>query len=566
MLPSNLSKSLTVSLLTLALAACGSSSDEETVVPVPEITQPEPTPDTSGGDTSTGGDSTDTSTGGDTTTSSNVSINLVSSLAVSERATTGIEGDVSLPADFNLSWNSSSAVITNAVLSNDRKRVLIDTGNIASGTNKVANLSLEFSNGTESHSAQVQVDVRDTMPDTEQTFKVESEVGQKLLNIANRQIDNITNYEFYLNGLLVSDKEHDAHRTEVQFIDLADSSTSIAELPSGTWKIGTNKVYDYHVLKNQEDRVWLVEDTKFDANLEFKVKQQSDILPSVVLWNVGETTVFRFAYLHDNAYFINSLLRAYQSTSDPKYLAMAKPTVDTMINLLWDNLYQRRFMIEKKFYYTGMDQGIILESVYNYSKFAQSPEYYQKAKDIAGVFKHTTEGTWNHYTNSLIGGLIVEDMNIPNALNFQNLVDSQSSLLVNEIRRLNGRIPYIMKTDDPRYLTFDYATYHTYDMMLIAKQAMFIDGRLGSSDVMDAMINRITANYASYYANNVDALMYSYLASGYTNIEFAQKQAGKIDVVTSTIQNHVSNLRAATSFLYMNEHTDHPKLTYKFKN
>lgn len=488
----------------------------------------------------------------------------VSTAIIPERAISLIEGQVTAPSSYDFSWTTSSEFILAASLNEQRNGILVEVGDVGPKNVETAVLTVLLNNGQEQLKKEINLQLTDNLASIKATAQIQTEVGENLKQIVDRQITLITDSPFYLNGLIISDKFQAAHYIEIEFVDISQVPIEILDLPEGDWLIGRRLVYGNYVLKDQLGHIWLTKNNSFDGAQQFFLKQQNKIYPSLFLWSNGKTAEFRFAYLHNNTSFVSALLRAFELTSEQKYLELAKSTLDAAVSLAIDDVYARQFLYESETNYSGMDQGILLESVYDYSEYSQDPYYYQKAKDIAAKFKHTTEGTWNHYTNSLIGGLIVDKLNIENPINFNELVDSLSAQLVSEIARLNGFIPYVMNPNHPKYLTLELLTYHTYDMMLIAKQATYIDGRLNSQSIMDVMIERATVNYSVYYANNVEALLYSYMSSGYIHLPFAKQQASMLDIDTSTMQSHISTLRAATAFLYLQELTEYPKLDYNF--
>jgi len=486
-------------------------------------------------------------------------ISLEPEITVEEGTQASIKSEINVDESFTLTFDSSDLFNLSPVVSSDSRSVELTIPTVSSDT--IIRLNLTADNGSERLSDSVTIKILDTVPTPLETYTTQSSEGKELAILIDRFLDLTTTSEYYLNGLIVSDARVPPHSKTIEMVDYSISNQHINNLPSDRhWRIGTSSIYDMTVVQDTSQRVWLVENDEFQEKNKIQLKRTNTILPSVVLWESQENQrVFQYAYLHNNTNFINALNQAYIATSDEKFIRFALKTAEEIIMLLDNGLYKRQFLNESDPVYTGMNQGIILESLYNLARLSQDKNLYAEVKEIARQYRHTTEGVWNHYTNSVIGGLIAERLNIDTGIDIENDINNKIPMLINEIDRLDGKIPYIMNRQDERYLNLS-PTYHTYDFMLQAKLSAYIDDKLNLHRVLDKIVDKIDVNYSSFYANNTEALLFAFQSSGYVNQDFARNQRNRIDVKTDSLVAHISYLRAASALLMLQEHTDHPDL------
>ena len=492
---------------------------------------------------------------------------LETTVTVSEGSTVELNTNISIPASYTLTYKNSLDLSLNETLSDDGSKLVISIPQVE--LEAELQLTLTATNGSNEVSDTVAILIENILPESEGTFVTSSQQGLYLVNLMDEYIEKLTASEYYIDGLIVSDSSSIAHRKNITLVDYQQSDVTISGIPDDGkgWKVGTSKLYEYTLITNSNSEVWLIRDNEFSEQARFELKEFNTELPSVMLWaKTTESITFRYIYLHNNTNFINGLIRAYQATSDDKYIELAEKTAMQVVNLINDDgTYMRQYFHEAVPFYTGMNQSILLDSVYNVAVYAQNMDLYNQSIILAKNHTHTTEGVWNHLVNSLIGRVLISKMDITNDngnFDLEETISNQIPKFLSEINRLSGHIPYVVNPEDPRYYDF-ITTYHTYDLMLLSKLSFYSEQDLNVTSVFQSMIDKIEVNYGSYYANNTEGLLYMYLAEGFVSEEFANMQAARVKFDTNDVVRHISYLRATSALLYLHEHTNHPALDFK---
>ncbi|KJY95010.1 hypothetical protein CWC12_12070 [Pseudoalteromonas ruthenica] len=372
-----------------------------------------------------------------------------------------------------------------------------------------------------------------------------SQQTQAYLNNLDQQLAFIKSEPHLLvDGYLVSDNDVNSHRFTTTFA----SHSNGVDVPEG-WLVGASSLHEINFI--------------FDGNNVYlttggfeqkKPIQTGEFLPDYPEFYVAQANSqgveIRLAYLHSNAYFINSLIRAYVMSGKAEYLELARKNGLYLANrvLAGEGQYARRFLTESAPLPTGMDNGIIVETLYLLSKYTNDDVFQVKLEQLSNAFEHTTEGVWNHWTNSVIGLLYAERVTQPQDSFAKQVIADNSPSLLAQIENFSGLIPYVMKESSASYPNFK-KTYHTYDMMLVAKLEWQTKQNLGFSSVFQSMLDEAVVNYGPYYANNVEALLYAKYAFDFDATNWLQTNEAFLDREANSLIGAVSLIRANSAYL-----------------
>jgi len=170
--------------------------------------------------------------------------------------------------------------------------------------------------------------------------------------------------------------------------------------------------------------------------------------------------------LYDQTDTSRALMQMFEATGEQRYLNAAGEILRRVFSLVSaDGRYVRQFANEEP-RYTGMAQGIIIRELDAYHGHSGERWAAEALTKMVQAFQHTNEGSWNHWTNSLIGQLIAERYGVvSDTAKARWHYDFQ--LFMAQIRRRGGgHIPGVTNPKNPSWAKH-FPTYHPFDLMLL---------------------------------------------------------------------------------------------------
>lgn len=353
----------------------------------------------------------------------------------------------------------------------------------------------------------------------------------------------------FFNGYIVSDKSSVHHKFSSPLTLLSESNLTFKNLPEATWFVSDKKIYDFYVLSNGSEFYLVNKD--FNDSILLASNSFVEELPELYVDSLSQDNVqIRLAYMHTNSYFILSMLRTYKLTGDKKYLNYAENNAKHLLKVVGDDYsYARQFLLELKPFYTGMDNGIVLESLTALALFADDNEKYISAiSNMAKTYKHTTEGVWNHWTNSVLGLALIEQTNTEFTPEVKNLIERDFIKLKNFIVEYDGQIPYYMSTKSPKFPGFK-PTYHTYDTKLLAKLEYVTPFSLGVKEIFPLLYKELIIHHGTYYGHNSVGYLFAVKAFGFEDQDMLDSYHARIDTSYTDVSSNIAAIRANSVFV-----------------
>lgn len=266
-------------------------------------------------------------------------------------------------------------------------------------------------------------------------------------------------------------------------------------------------------------------------------------------WHVtkvkGDSARLNYANARYNAFFARSLLRMYEATGKDRYLDRAGTQVDRLLSELDGDQWIRYRADDEGPIYIGRLNSMVLQATYDYNRLTGGDRR-EALERIAEAYKHTDEGTWNHWQGSVIGVFLSARITGQELEDIGHLRKERNQLFA-QVDRYQGKIPYIMSESHPDYPDFR-RTYQTLSAMYFAKTAARtdFDVKVLTSHVWplvwaEAVKN---ANAKTYWANNSATALHLLQGTGQISDDWMIHQTE-----TSTYQNSPTNLREAISKL-----------------
>jgi len=386
---------------------------------------------------------------------------------------------------------------------------------------------------------------------------IKPEVNSNLQNELKAQFDKnlnaILNSDSYISGFLISDASNKAHRATITLVSYATSGIKLQGLPSDkTWRVGEKQLYDQHILVDNQSNVYMVKNgSNFNDGNKFEINARNTVFPDLYLQGVDDNSVeFRYGYMHSNAYFIQSLIRMYKITFDENYLVIAKLASQQLIKSIGDDYkYDRRFLHEERWVYTGMNNGISIRALNAVAETTGDIPISRFVREMAKRNKHTGEGIWNHWGNSALGVLETHKILQTDPRSMELDMEKQLAILSQYIIKYDGQIPYLKDESDPRFPRFT-DSYHTYDLMLLGLMELATNLDMGISEIFELALSKVVFNSITW-GNTTEAYMAATQAFNYRNDEFAKKLYGNLSSEPTNLIYSVSLLRSISAFSYM---------------
>jgi|GEM_PF-1951809 len=198
-------------------------------------------------------------------------------------------------------------------------------------------------------------------------------------------------------------------------------------------------------------------------------------LPGYALLAAGtEEVVLTASHMYTNTRFVESLLDMAEQTGNEAYADLARDVllqtalyyVDSngvvRLNSIWFNRHTP--------VYRGMPQGILMHAIHRYLMFRQDENLSNVLRTLSETFVHTTEGSYNHFSNSAMGVAISSEVlgvypYVPDR------IEHEIETMIANIAELDGRISYTMASSSAFPSFRD--TYQSYDFFLLARLIEF---------------------------------------------------------------------------------------------
>lgn len=239
------------------------------------------------------------------------------------------------------------------------------------------------------------------------------------------------------------------------------------------------------------------------------------------------TVVLRYAGARFNAFVVRSLLRMYQATGNYRYLRNAKRRVDALLDELENGKWMRLRRSDPEMEYIARVNSFVLQAAARHAEVA-GEKYDPRLRDMARSYSFTDEGVWNHWSSATIG-LAIRARILNRPFTGRGKIESALDTLHAQIRRHDGKIPYIQDPSHPAYPDFR-GTYQTLDAMVLARMTAKTSVEVGIlSSYLWPLIwgNAIDVNYGNYWANNTVTALHLFEATGWTYDGWIERQREK---------------------------------------
>lgn len=308
----------------------------------------------------------------------------------------------------------------------------------------------------------------------------------------------------------------------------------------------------YLLINNNLSRVYISPITNF---VEAQSAGLNDEIPGVDKWFLKEISssklVFQYGWLYTNAWFAESLIDAYDIISDVAYIRKAgKILKSTATYIDTSGQWLRYTGVDPYPKYIGMSQSILMRVLLKYLDLREDVYLDSILSSLAVSYVHTTEGVYNHWSNSRVGEMI-RDKVLDVHLTDYDRVQSELSVLYSRIVEFDGKIPYLMSADNPRYPDFR-PTYQCYDTFLLSLMSYYSEIDIGFWYYFEMTFQEaIKSNYGQSFTNNNSAALYIHKSYGIKNDDFMQSQhdASFISTLPTGIREAVSKLQAIATLL-----------------
>jgi len=234
-------------------------------------------------------------------------------------------------------------------------------------------------------------------------------------------------------------------------------------------------------------------------------------LPFYYGWYIKEiknnSVSISYTSWHTLTPFIQSSVRMYLSTYNETYLEIAKPMVNALLYHQTDSgLFIRQYGFEKNPVSQGMIQAINMYTLLEFYFVTGDKRVFESLLKAANSFKHSTEGTTNHWTNSILGSTISRLLLLDGSLLFEK---NEINALLN-LYEEDGKITYNLPGHQlyPNYKE----TYMTYDARILMRLAKFLKSEDIYNNIFPTAFDLASNNLNTghYRVNNLLALYHGF--------------------------------------------------------
>lgn len=261
--------------------------------------------------------------------------------------------------------------------------------------------------------------------------------------------------------------------------------------------------------------------------------------------------IIQLAWLYDNTDAAEALMQMYDATGEDRYLREADPILREAYSKVGPDGRYVLHLADQKPVYRAMSHAILMRGLDQYEKRSGEQWAADALRRMAEAYEHSTEGTWNHWTNSFMGMLIaarfglVDDETLARMNhNFDEFID--------QIKSQKGVIPYIMNAKDERWPAHK-RTYQSYDLLLLLRLVQMDDRfRQPVCEIFAAAFREAIKVNAKYYAGrNTQSAWLGQQLCGLDNQAFLDKEMQRVvnDPVPGKIDKALQHLLTAAAYL-----------------
>jgi len=335
-------------------------------------------------------------------------------------------------------------------------------------------------------------------------------------------------------------------------IDLVPVTQAYKNLPEGISFVANEQFRGYHIAINETlNKVFLSESLDFSNATPAGIGAEAHPITQWFIADVNQQQVtFQYGFMYMNAWIAEALLSMYDITSNDIYLDQARDILWSTVRFIEPNgKFLRRFNTASDFpgYYNGMTQGILMRVLYSYLSKKPDTSLNGAFCHMAEGYVHTAEGVWNHWTNSMIGGILKDRAFGTNEVNHV-YIRQKLNTLYGYINEFGGKIPKEMKRTAPYFPSFS-ESYQTYDVYLLAllQGYLSISTDFDKSEYYRAFELAKNVNYDHYFGNNTKTLYLQRKHFGIRDDQFANLQATLLTQSPSAPVDAVGNLNTAAA-------------------
>nr|MDA3871114.1 hypothetical protein [Candidatus Neomarinimicrobiota bacterium] len=302
--------------------------------------------------------------------------------------------------------------------------------------------------------------------------------------------------------------------------------------------------------------IYISDTTDFSESQEVLI---GDLVQGMDKWFLTsvetDTITFNYGWLYVNAWLAESLIDMYSVTSHEHYLYLAREYLNATTEYISEGgKWLRYTAVDSTPKYIAMSQAIFMHVLHKFVNIEEDVNLSSILDMLSRTFQHGTEGVYNHWSNSRIGGMIRDDV-IGSVITDYGTLQDELNLLYSRISSFNGKIPYIMDENNPNYPDFR-ATYQTYDTFLLAMMSKYALEDIQFNEYFQMCFNESKkVNYGPYFTNNTLAVLYMLEAYGNRNDEFmiSQYNSSVISSTPTSTRDAVAKLRAISALMKYNE-------------
>lgn len=262
------------------------------------------------------------------------------------------------------------------------------------------------------------------------------------------------------NGLVVSDSDDPFHLIRAELFPAPEEMKKI-----DVGFLGRTTIEGMPVLVNSDKTKMLA-----PTNGTLSAVKPGERIPGAtqfVLTDISEQAITaRLTFLYDNIDATDALLEMFKKTQDQKYLSSAGEILKNSYALAdTDGKFRLNFATLGPIY-MGMPQAILMRSLSEYFELSKEKWADEALDRLAVGYEHTTEGTWDHWSNSISGMLIAHSRGTISNETVEQFWKPYLYRLLEQAHLGNGAIAQTM--DSAHQVWPDYKdTYQGYNLLLL---------------------------------------------------------------------------------------------------
>ena len=259
--------------------------------------------------------------------------------------------------------------------------------------------------------------------------------------------------------------------------------------------------------------------------------------------------------MYINAWYAEALIDAYEIIPNTIWLKKAEKILySTTCYIDTNGQWLRYTAVDPVPKYIGMSQSILMRVMQKYLNLIEDRHLDSVLTTLAVTFVHTTEGVYNHWSNSRIGEMI-RDQVLGTTLTDYVRLHNELELLYSRMTGFEGKIPYRMDSNDPLYPDFRPA-YQSYDTFLLSLMSNYSESDIGFAPYFNmSFTEAVQSEYEQSIANNTGAAVYIFKQYGIRSDQFMASQQGSpfISAIPGGMRGAVSKLQTIAYLLQYDE-------------